>query len=167
MKAQEGGDIIVMGGGELARALIEDGVVDEIGFNIHPLLLGGGVPAFRPMNRRTELELIETRTVERRLRARALPSGPLTPRLDECHLRWRPEGRLSPPGGDSKEHPICPTPARTAAASPPATPSEVRYFGKKHGLTDDQVKDLIKQHGNDRKTLEAAVATMKGPATTG
>lgn len=44
-------------------------------------------------------------------------------------------------------------------------PSEVRYFGKKHGLTDDQVRDLIKQHGNDRKTLEAAVATMKGPAT--
>ena len=44
-------------------------------------------------------------------------------------------------------------------------PSEVRYFGKKHGLTDDQVRDLIKQHGNDRKTLEAAVATMEGPAT--
>ena len=63
LKAQEGGDIIVMGGGELGSALIEDGVVDEIGFNIHPLLLGGGVPAFRPMNRRTELELIETRTV--------------------------------------------------------------------------------------------------------
>ena len=27
------------------------------------MLLGGGVPAFRPMNRRTELELIETRTI--------------------------------------------------------------------------------------------------------
>ena len=43
--------------------------------------------------------------------------------------------------------------------------SEVRYFAKKHGLTDDQVKDLIKQHGNDRKTLEEAVATLKGTAT--
>jgi hypothetical protein len=40
----------------------------------------------------------------------------------------------------------------------------VRYFGKKHGLTDDEVRNLIKQHGNDRKTLEAAVAQMKGPA---
>jgi hypothetical protein len=40
-------------------------------------------------------------------------------------------------------------------------PSEVRYFGKKHGLTDDQVIDLIKQHGNDRKTLEEAVARTK------
>ena len=39
--------------------------------------------------------------------------------------------------------------------------SEVRYFGKKHGLTDDEVRDLIKQHGNDRKTLEEAVAKAK------
>lgn len=51
--------------------------------------------------------------------------------------------------------------SRVAASDP----SEVRYFGKKHGLTDDQVHDLIKKHGNDRKTLEAAVATMKGPAS--
>lgn len=49
--------------------------------------------------------------------------------------------------------------SRVAASDP----SEVRYFGKKHGLTDDQVRDLIKQHGNDRKTLEAAVASMGGP----
>lgn len=47
---------------------------------------------------------------------------------------------------------------RTVAAS---DPNEVRYFGKKHGLTDQQVLDLIKQHGNDRKTLEAAVANLK------
>ena len=49
--------------------------------------------------------------------------------------------------------------SRVAASDP----SEVRYFGKKHGLTDDEVRDLIKQHGNDRKTLEAAVASMRGP----
>jgi hypothetical protein len=47
--------------------------------------------------------------------------------------------------------------SRVAASDP----SEVRYFGKKHGLTDDQVRDLIKQHGNDRKTLEAEVAKLK------
>jgi Protein of unknown function (DUF3606) len=40
-------------------------------------------------------------------------------------------------------------------------PNEVRYFGKKHGLTDEQVLALIKEHGNDRKTLEAAVAQTK------
>jgi len=48
---------------------------------------------------------------------------------------------------------------RTRVAA--SDPSEVRYFGKKHGLTDDQVRDLIKQHGNDRKTLEEAVAKLK------
>jgi hypothetical protein len=42
-------------------------------------------------------------------------------------------------------------------------PNEVRYFGKKHGLTNEQVIDLIKQYGNDRKTLEAEVAKIKGP----
>lgn len=47
--------------------------------------------------------------------------------------------------------------SRVAASDP----SEVRYFGKKHGLTDDQVRDLIKEHGNDRKTLEEAVARLK------
>jgi len=46
---------------------------------------------------------------------------------------------------------------RTVAAS---DPSEVRYFGKRHGLTDEQVLDLIKQHGNDRKTLEEAVSRL-------
>jgi hypothetical protein len=49
--------------------------------------------------------------------------------------------------------------SRVAASDP----SEVRYFASKHGLTTDQVLDLIKQHGNDRKTLEAAIAQTKAP----
>ena len=36
---------------------------DEIGFSIHPVLLGGGTPAFQPINRRVELELIEARPI--------------------------------------------------------------------------------------------------------
>jgi len=39
--------------------------------------------------------------------------------------------------------------------------TEVRYFANKHNLTTYQVLDLIKQHGNDRKTLEEAVAKLK------
>ena len=49
--------------------------------------------------------------------------------------------------------------SRVAASDP----SEVRHFANKHGLTTDQVLDLIKQHGNDRKTLEAAIAQTKVP----
>ena len=51
---------------------------------------------------------------------------------------------------------------RTVSAS---DPSEVKYFANKHGLTSEQVLDLIKQHGNDRKTLERAVGRLTGPAT--
>ena len=65
LRAEEGGGILVMGGGELGSALIEAGLVDEIGLNVHPVLLGGGVPAFRPMARRVEFELIEARAMAR------------------------------------------------------------------------------------------------------
>ncbi len=36
-------------------------------------------------------------------------------------------------------------------------PSEVHYFAKKHGITDQQVHELIREFGNDRATLEEAV----------
>jgi hypothetical protein len=45
-------------------------------------------------------------------------------------------------------------------------PSEVRYFAEKHGITTDQVLDLIREHGNDRSTLEQAVAQLKTTAPT-
>lgn len=64
LKSQDGGDIIVMGGGELGSALIAGGVVDEIGLNIHPLLLGAGTPVFTQLGRRVALELIEARALK-------------------------------------------------------------------------------------------------------
>src|SRR3954447_3011915 len=65
LKSEPGGDILVMGGGELGSALIDAGLVDEIGFSIHPVLLGGGTPTFTAFSRRIELELIETRPIAR------------------------------------------------------------------------------------------------------
>jgi dihydrofolate reductase len=64
IKGEEGGDILVMGGGELGTALIDAGMVDEVGFSIQPVLLGGGIPAFRDLSHRVELELIEARPIE-------------------------------------------------------------------------------------------------------
>jgi dihydrofolate reductase len=61
LKQQDGRDVCVMGGGELARSLFEAGLIDEIGFNIHPVLLGAGVPLFHPMSRQIDLELLECR----------------------------------------------------------------------------------------------------------
>lgn len=31
---------------------------------------------------------------------------------------------------------------------------EVRYFAKQHRITAEQVRELISEHGNDRKTLQ-------------
>jgi dihydrofolate reductase len=59
LKAQAGKGICLMGGGELAKSLFEAQVIDEIGFNIHPVLLGSGVPLFHPMDRQIDLELLE------------------------------------------------------------------------------------------------------------
>lgn len=59
LKKESGKDICIMGGGELACALLDGGVIDEIGFNIHPIMLGQGVPLFHEMKRQIDLELID------------------------------------------------------------------------------------------------------------
>lgn len=61
LKAQPGNDIILMGGGDFARTLFEADLIDEIGFNIHPVLLGSGIPIFFEMSRQIDLELLECR----------------------------------------------------------------------------------------------------------
>ena len=59
LKKADGADICVMGGGELARSLFEADLIDEIGFNIHPVLLGSGIALFHEMKRQIDLELLE------------------------------------------------------------------------------------------------------------
>jgi len=65
LKKREGGDIAALGGGALGSSLIEAGLVDEIGVNIHPVLLGTGTPLFRPMARRIQLERVESRPIDK------------------------------------------------------------------------------------------------------
>jgi dihydrofolate reductase len=64
LKQQPGKDICVMGGGELAQSLFAAGVIDEVGLNVHPILLGSGVPFFRDAGRRIALELTESRVID-------------------------------------------------------------------------------------------------------
>ena len=59
LKNQPGKDICLMGGGEFAKAMFEADLVDELGFNIHPVLLGSGVTLYYPMQRQIDLELLE------------------------------------------------------------------------------------------------------------
>ena len=63
LKARPGRGICVMGGGELARSLLAAGVIDEVGLNTHPILLGAGVPFFRDAGR-IALELKESRVID-------------------------------------------------------------------------------------------------------
>jgi dihydrofolate reductase len=65
IKGEEGGNILVMGGGEIGSDLLAAGLVDEVGLSIHPVLLGGGPPAFTALGERIELELIEARAIAR------------------------------------------------------------------------------------------------------
>jgi len=64
LKTRPGKNICLLGGGELAQPLIAAGVVDEIGLNIHPLLLGSGTPLIRDPGHRVRLRLTENRTID-------------------------------------------------------------------------------------------------------
>ena len=64
LKEQPGKGICVMGGGELAQSLFAAGVIDEVGLNVHPILLGSGVPFFRDAGRRISLSLAECKVID-------------------------------------------------------------------------------------------------------
>jgi dihydrofolate reductase len=63
LKGQPGKGICLMGGGDLAGSLFDAGAIDEISLNVHPVLLGSGVPFFQ-QTRRVALELTESRTID-------------------------------------------------------------------------------------------------------
>ena len=62
LKTKDGQDIFVLGGGLFAKSLFEASLIDEVGLNIHPILLGSGTPLFNEMNCQVNLELIECKT---------------------------------------------------------------------------------------------------------
>ena len=64
LKSKKGKGICLFGGGELAKSLFEAGLIDEVVLNIHPVLLGSGVPLFHEMKRQIDLELVDVRTLK-------------------------------------------------------------------------------------------------------
>jgi dihydrofolate reductase len=63
LKEEDGRDICIMGGGVLAKPLFEAGLIDEIGLNIHPILLGSGIPLFHEMAHQIDLELVKSQQI--------------------------------------------------------------------------------------------------------
>jgi dihydrofolate reductase len=64
LKQRPGKEICLMSGGALAQSLLAAGLVDEIRLNIHPILLGSGIPTFRDPGHRIKLALFESRKLD-------------------------------------------------------------------------------------------------------
>lgn len=64
LKQESGKGICVIGGGELAHSLFEADLIDEVGVNIQPVLLGSGIPMFLPSTKQLDLELVEHRPLK-------------------------------------------------------------------------------------------------------
>ncbi|MGW0517338.1 dihydrofolate reductase family protein [Crossiella sp. NPDC003009] len=60
LRAAEGGDLVVMGSPSLVRALLAEGLVDELRLVHMPVLLGGGKSIFPADGGKRALELVST-----------------------------------------------------------------------------------------------------------
>jgi dihydrofolate reductase len=62
LKEQPGGDLVVLGSGELVRSLMRADLVDEYVLLIHPLVLGTGRRLFTDEGPSADLRLVDTKT---------------------------------------------------------------------------------------------------------
>jgi dihydrofolate reductase len=60
LRAQEGRDVVMWGSASLVRALLADGLVDELNLMIEPILLGGGKRIFPDDGMPRPLELVNS-----------------------------------------------------------------------------------------------------------
>lgn len=64
LKRKRGKGIVVFGGGALAKSLFEANLIDEIVLNVHPVLLGSGIPLFHEMKKQIDLEFLSCRQLK-------------------------------------------------------------------------------------------------------
>jgi dihydrofolate reductase len=62
LKEQPGGDLVVLGSGELVQSLMRGNLVDEYVLLIHPLVLGSGRRLFPDGGSAASLRLVDTKT---------------------------------------------------------------------------------------------------------
>jgi dihydrofolate reductase len=58
LKSETGKDIYLCGGADLATALLNEALIDEIILKMNPFMMGSGIPLFSIMISQTDLELI-------------------------------------------------------------------------------------------------------------
>ncbi|CAM4021164.1 dihydrofolate reductase family protein [Lederbergia lenta] len=61
LKNQNGKDIWLYGGGSLITTFIELGLVDEFRLSVHPVILGEGKRLFMDINKRINLQMVDTK----------------------------------------------------------------------------------------------------------
>lgn len=64
LKASDGKEIWLFGGGAFAAALFDAGLVDTVGVSVQPVLLGGGIPFLANTSCRVDLELTNCRQLD-------------------------------------------------------------------------------------------------------
>jgi dihydrofolate reductase len=64
LREQSGGNLVIMGSGQLIRSLLPHGLVDELFLMVHPLVLGSGQRLFGPDDDVTHLELVDCAPTE-------------------------------------------------------------------------------------------------------
>ena len=64
LKSTTGKGIVVFGGGELASSLFNADLIDEVVLNVHPVILGSGIPLFPEIERQINLELFEVKRLK-------------------------------------------------------------------------------------------------------
>jgi dihydrofolate reductase len=62
LKDRSGGDLLVLGSGDLAQTLMRDNLVDEFRLMVHPLVIGSGKRLFRDGDSRKSLRLVDSTT---------------------------------------------------------------------------------------------------------
>ena len=61
LRSRPGRDLWLAGGGQLVRAFLDAGLIDDLIVSIHPVLLGDGIPLAAPGAARTPLALVSER----------------------------------------------------------------------------------------------------------
>jgi dihydrofolate reductase len=64
LKTKKGKGIVVFGGGELASSLFNADLIDEVVLNVHPVILGSGIPLFAEIERQINLELFDIKRLQ-------------------------------------------------------------------------------------------------------
>ena len=80
LRKNQGKNIFLMGGGELARAFLGEDLVDELHLSIVPSLLGAGIPLFPAGFGQLDLQLVECKSLPKGLVSLkyAVPARPLS-----------------------------------------------------------------------------------------